>query len=120
MQDNAYYLNVAGGDGVNFALVNGDIDEIAYGLKRARKRMDASELEDFSVRFVRTEGIGGDESEGVKPTVLTADADTILTVLNKKIRAERKATRGSDEDETESEDAELPGAVATEYEPASL
>jgi hypothetical protein len=99
-----YSLNIVGGDAdapTTFGSVSGNIDEIAYTVKQALRRMKASDFEEFSARLVQTIEIEGEEYRSVSS--LTADLDTLNIVLKKKITAERKANRPAVEaDETES------------------
>lgn len=97
-----YHISVAGKneDGTEGLLANadGDIDIIAY----VNRKLDLNAESEYAVTITETSGIGEDPKRTV--LALTADGDTVSTLIGSKVRKERKAGKSVDEDNASEND----------------
>lgn len=98
----AYHLTVAqpfeNGERTLFAKTDGDIDVIAYvNTKLFGKNSDHNfDNAELSVKFVELDAIGGDQTRNIM--TITADADSVRTLLRNRVAKERKSERGTEDE----------------------
>lgn len=95
---NKIYFIEASSDESMLADAFGDIDVVSYVARALIDTVKDTEP-DVTVRVLAVEGIGANiESEAVRTVLsLTADGDTVATVLKSKLAAERKRVRSESE-----------------------
>lgn len=107
------------GEAELLVLVHGDIDLVAYAVRRALADLESSGYDgELEASLNETDGLAGDPNRPVIRNV-RADAEIVGLLLKKKITSERKANKPA-EDATEvpsaevtSENAEVPAAEGT-------
>lgn len=85
-----YRIEITQVDGPAVAKADGDLDAMAYHVRRAKAALsEAKEGTEFSVFVAATTEIGGPITRTV--AAVTADGEVAAYVLTKRIQAERKA-----------------------------
>lgn len=116
--DKVYTAQVSS-DSALLVLTHGDIDLVAYAVRRALAALEASEYDgELEASLNETDGLAGEPTRPVIRNV-RADAEIVGLLLKKKITSERKANKPA-EDETATEGSEAPAVDGEQGEaPAS-